>query len=302
MKAEDTGETINSPVYNGVGMPEWINDKGYIGISDPIKDTLMSYNQAVNRALLLYALGKDVCFSSVYEYYYLNADMDNNNHDNQKSHWIADFETSLKNIPYKVKKTYRTKYNETIVLISITDDTDNNPTWFTSVTDTADISVSGSFMYHYEYHNGKNEYGEKQLLKVVTSTDTINSMNWCSTISGNKRTKISSSDEAIYSLKRISTAYDDYGKPTDDMMFAKIEYGLWDSLIDSFFQALTLFETDSVVVENTARQITYEDKGMYGDKNQDISRLVMKTNVSCSLLNVSLKNNNLYGEWRITER
>ena len=301
LNAIDTGETINSPVSGGVDMPNWINNKGYIGISDPIKDTLMSYNQAVKRALLLYALSKDVEFSSVYEYYYLNADLNHNNHDNQKSHWIADFGTSLKSIPYKVKKTYRTKYNDTIVLISIMEDSDENSSWFTSVTDTADIDISGSFMYHYEYHNGKNEYGEKQLLKI-TSSDTIKSMNWCSTISGNNCSKISSSDENIYSLKKISSTYNDYGKTKDDMMFSKIEYGLWNSFIDTFFQSLTLFESNSVVVENTTRQITHEDNGVYTDKNQDISRLVMKTNISCFINTLSLKNNNLYADWEIIEK
>ena len=301
LNVKDTGETIISPVSGGVDIPNWINNKGFIGISDPIKDTVMSYNQAVNRALLLYVLSKNVEFSSVYEYYYLNADLNHNNHDNQKSHWIADFETSLKSIPYKVKKTYRTKYNETIVLISIIEDTDENSSWFTSVTDTADIDVSGSFMYHYEYHNGKNEYRKKQLLKIISS-DTIKSMNWCSTISGNNYSKISSSDETVYSLKRLSPIYNDYGKTNDDMIFSKNEYGLWNSLIDTYFQALTLFESNSVVVENTTRQITHENNGAYTDKNQDISRLVMRTIISCSLKTLSLKNNNLYADWEIIEK
>lgn len=300
LNAHDTGEHTASPVSYGIELPNWISQKGYIGISDPIKDTIISYNQAVNRALFLYALNNGGKLSSVYEYYYLNSDINNKTQDNQKSHWIAEFETSLKDISYKVKRTYRTKYNETIVLLSVIEN-DKNSLSFDPIIEDVNFNVGGSFMYHYEYLDKKNEYGEKQLLKI-TSTDSIKSMNWSSTISGSEYTKISSADDVIFSLKKINTIYNDYGKCTDDIPFAKIEYGLWDSLIDTFFQALSLFEPNSVVVENTTRQITKENNGTYNDKNQNISRLVMKTNISCSLMNIYIKNNNLYTRWNITER
>ena len=171
----DTGETKNTPVSYSVDLPTWLSDNGYIGISDPNNDTIVAYEQAVNRALALYALSNDVIYSSVYEYYYLNANMKVKNHCNQKSHWIAEFETSIENVSYQITKTYRTKYNEIIVLLSVSQN-DNNG---------SNINISGSFMYHYEYLNNKNEYGEKQILEInIADTDCI--MEWNSTISNNK--------------------------------------------------------------------------------------------------------------------
>ena len=287
----DTGETKNTPVSYSVDLPTWLSDNGYIGISDPNNDTIVAYEQAVNRALALYALSNDVIYSSVYEYYYLNANMKVNNHCNQKSHWIAEFETSIENVSYQITKTYRTKYNEIIVLLSVSQN-DNNG---------SNINISGSFMYHYEYLDNKNEYGEKQILEINIA-DTACIMEWNSTISNNKYMKISSLNNTISSLKKISTYYNDYGNTTDNMVFSKIEFGLWNSFIDTFFQSLTIFDPPNIIVENTTRQITHEGNGTYGDKNQNISRMVMKTNISCSLTNISLKNNVLYAKWEVIER
>ena len=287
----DTGETKNTPVSYSVDLPTWLSDNGYIGISDPNNDTIVAYEQAVNRALALYALSNDVIYSSVYEYYYLNANMKVNNHCNQKSHWIAEFETSIENVSYQITKTYRTKYNEIIVLLSVSQN-DNNG---------SNINISGSFMYHYEYLDNKNEYGEKQILEINIA-DTSCIMEWNSTISNNKYMKISSLNNTISSLKKISTYYNDYGNTTDNMVFSKIEFGLWNSFIDTFFQSLTIFDPQNIIVENTTRQITHEGNGTYGDKNQNISRMVMKTNISCSLTNISLKNNVLYAKWEVIER
>mgnify|MGYP003414798865 FL=1 len=61
----DTGETKTTPVSYAIDLPTWLYDSGYIGISDPNKDTIVAYEQAVNRALALYALSNDVSFSSV---------------------------------------------------------------------------------------------------------------------------------------------------------------------------------------------------------------------------------------------
>ena len=89
---------------------------------------------------------------------------------------------------------------------------------------------------------------------------------------------------------------------SDEMVFSKIEFGLWNSFIDTFFQSLSIFEPKNIIIENTTRQITHEENGTYGDKNQNISRMVMKTNISCSLTNISLKNNVLYAKWEVIER
>ena len=287
----DTGETKTTPVSYAIDLPTWLYDSGYIGISDPNKDTIVAYEQAVNRALALYALSNDVSFSSVYEYYYLNANMKVKNHENQKSHWIAEFETSIENVSYQITKTYRTKYNETIVMLSVSQN-DNNG---------SSINISGSFMYHYDYLNNKNEYGEKQILEIKIA-DTASIMEWSSTISNNKYMKISSLNNSISSLKKISTSYNDYGNTTDEMVFSKIEFGLWNSFIDTFFQSLSIFEPKNIIIENTTRQITHEENGTYGDKNQNISRMVMKTNISCSLTDISLKNNVLYTKWEVIDR
>ena len=85
------------------------------------------------------------------------------------------------------------------------------------------------------------------------------------------------------------------------MVFSDINFGLWDSFVDTFFQSISIFESKDVVVKNTTRQISSEDNGMYKNKSQDISRLVMKTKISCRLKHLSLKNNKLYANWEIIE-
>lgn len=289
--ANNTGETICSPVSYGIELPAWMSGNGYIGISDPISDTVIAYNQAVQRALAFYAINSDVDASIVYEYYFLNANKEHKNRENQKSHWIAEFESSVDEISYTVEKVHRTKSNETIVLLNINETTD-------SVTS---VGVSGSFMYHYEYFNSDLSYGEKQILKI-NSTDSIKSSEWNSTVGNAKYIKKSILDDYENTLKKRITSYADFGVVTDDMVFSNTEFGLWNSFVDTFFQALSIFESKDVVVKNTSRQILHEDAGLYKDKTQDISRLIMKTNFSCHVSNISMKDNNLYAVWEFIEK
>lgn len=58
--------------------PEYLLDSDCIGISDPNTDTVVAMVQAVERALAFYAINQNLELSSVYEYYYLDANMDNN--------------------------------------------------------------------------------------------------------------------------------------------------------------------------------------------------------------------------------
>lgn len=288
----DTGESrISSPVSYGEKLPQWFFEGGYIGISDPINDTIMAYNQAVQRALIFYTLSSNVDASIVYEYYYLNANKINRNRENQKSHWISEFDAFANAIDYTVKNVYRTKYNETIVLLDVDRETEEANTH---------VAVSGSFMYHYEYLNEKLAYGEKQILKTIT-TDSIEYSEWNSTIDNAQYLKTTTSDEYLNTLKKFIVSYSDAGSITDEMVFSDINFGLWDSFVDTFFQSISIFESKDVVVKNTTRQISSEDNGIYKNKSQDISRLVMKTKISCCLKYLSLKNNKLYANWEIIE-
>ncbi|MBR7175824.1 MAG: hypothetical protein IKD32_00775 [Bacteroidales bacterium] len=262
----------------------------YIGISDPISDTIVALTQAVQRALAFYALNQNMEISSVYEYYYIDDDIDVHCN-NKKSHWIADFESKLENYSYSIEKILYTKYNEIVVLINVTDDASADN----------ELSIAGSFMYHYDYMNRKVEYGEKQLL-LISCPEMINSLKWISLIDKNITQKGTSVNDNLYRLKNMVNIYEDYGTVDDNMVFSDIRYGLWNSYIDNFFQAVSNFEPTNIVLKNSTRHISLETDGDFGEKSQDIIRRVIKTKVSCSLMSLSLKNNKLYANWEIIER
>ena len=284
------GETYASPISYGADLPDWISSEGYLGISDPLLDTIQAYDQAVQRALAFYAIGNNMNFSSVYEYYYLISNMENVDCDNQKSHWMVEFDVESTNLSYEVIKSYRTKYNETIVLLSVEQGEGD-----------VDINVSGSFMYHYEYYNKRAEYGEKKIM-TISSDGLIESLEWNSILSRQGYLKKTSINDEENTIIRYLNKYKDFGNVSDDMVFSNTEFGLWNSYIDTFLQALSIFESKYVVVENTSRAIRAEDMKYYDEKSQNLSRLVMRTNISCSLNDFSLKDNNFYANWVISER
>ena len=174
-----------------------------------------------------------------------------------------------------------------------------------NVTDDAsadnELSIAGSFMYHYDYMNRKVEYGEKQLL-LISCPEMINSLKWISLIDKNITQKGTSVNDNLYRLKNMVNIYEDYGTVDDNMVFSDIRYGLWNSYIDNFFQAVSNFEPTNIVLKNSTRHISLETDGDFGEKSQDIIRRVIKTKVSCSLMSLSLKNNKLYANWEIIER
>ena len=284
-----TGEMSFSPVSCHSDEEKNLIESKYIGISDPISDTIVALNQAVQRALAFYALNQNMEISSVYEYYYIDDDVDVHCN-NKKSHWIADFESKLENYSYSIEKILYTKYNEIVVLINVTDDASADN----------ELSIAGSFMYHYDYMNRKVEYGEKQLL-LISCPDMINSLKWNSLIDKNITQKETSVNDNLYRLKNVVNIYEDYGTVDDNMVFSDIRYGLWNSYIDNFFQAVSNFEPTNIVLKNSTRHISLETDGDFGEKSQDIIRRVIKTKVSCSLMSLSLKNNKLYANWEIIE-
>lgn len=290
LTGSDAGDKKSS-VSSRDDLPSWFFEGGSIGISDPNMDTIVGYNQALRRALAFYAINQKMELSSVYEYYYNNNHL-NDVYNNQKSHWIADFETGLENCSYKVEKVFHTKYNETIVLLKINEDeTSDNK-----------LDVEGSFMYHYDYIDDKSEYGEKQILTISTEDEFFKEMSWMSTIDIYNVKKVTYINELPLKLKHSVYSYNDYGYVDDNMVFVDNKYGLWDCYVDSFLQAISNFEPDGIVLKNSTRQITQENNGDYGDKSQDIIRRVIKTEISCSLKSLSLKNNKLYANWEIVER
>lgn len=284
-----TGEMSFSPVSCHSDEGKNLIESKYIGISDPISDTIVALNQAVQRALAFYALNQNMEISSVYEYYYIDDDVDVHCN-NKKSHWIADFESKLENYSYSIEKILYTKYNEIVVLINVTDDASADN----------ELSIAGSFMYHYDYMNRKVEYGEKQLL-LISCPDMIDSLKWNSLIDKNITQKETSVNDNLYRLKNMVNIYEDYGTVDDNMVFSDIRYGLWNSYIDNFFQAVSNFEPTNIVLKNSTRHISLETDGDFGEKSQDIIRRVIKTKVSCSLMSLSLKNNKLYANWEIIE-
>lgn len=285
-----TGEMSFSPVSCHSDEKKNLIESKYIGISDPISDTIVALTQAVQRALAFYALNQNMEISSVYEYYYIDDDVDVHCN-NIKSHWIADFESKLENYSYSIEKILYTKYNEIVVLINVTDDASADN----------ELSIAGSFMYHYDYMNRKVEYGEKQLL-LISCPEMINSLKWNSLIDKNITQKETSVNDNLYRLKNMVNIYEDYGTVDDNMVFSDIRYGLWNSYIDNFFQAVSNFEPTNIVLKNSTRHISLETDGDFGEKSQDIIRRVIKTKVSCSLMSLSLKNNKLYASWEIKER
>ena len=261
-----------------------------LGISDPNSDEETAYQQAVKRALAFYAIAQEVELSSLYELYYMNSNT-TYSIDNQKSHWMAELNSSVSNYSYNVKEVYRTKYNETIVLLEVKKEEKQNNT----------ISTSFSFMYYFDDVNGRMEYGEKQIVDIL-SHDDINILEWISTIDKTSTKKLSYNNKLKTKIKPYAYYYEDYGTITDDMLFSDNKYGLWNSYVDTFFQAISAFESDNSSIKSTNRQITTEVNGSFEDKNQDIIRSVTKTHVSCFLVNISLKNNKFYASWEVKEK
>lgn len=289
---KDTGEKVSS-VSSRNDLPGWVLNckNANIGISDPNLDTIVAYNQAVNRALAFYALNQSMELSSVYEYYYHDNNL-NGNYNNQKSHWIAEFETSLENFSYEVLDVFFTKYNEIIVSVKVNKDTKSDK----------ELVVNGSFMYHYDYVNDKVEYGEKQLLSITTDDDIVSEILWMSTIDNANIVKMTYINELPFKLKTSVNVYEDNGNVNDDMFFLENRYGLWDCYVDTFMQAVSNFEPDGIVLKNSTRQITQDENGNYGDKSQDIMRRVIKNKVSSSLKSLSFKSGMLYADWEIVEK
>ena len=280
--AEDKMSSVSPFLYN--------NHYLCLGISDPNNDAEAAYQQAVKRALAFYAISQEVKLSSLYELYYMNSNA-SYTIDNQKSHWMAELNSSVSNYSYNVKTVYKTKYNETIVLLEVENDEKQNNT----------ISTSFSFMYYFDDLNGKMEYGEKQIVNIL-SHDDINILEWISTIDRTSVKKLSYNNKLKTKIKPYDYSYEDYGTITDDMLFSDNKYGLWNSFVDTFFQAISVYESDNSLIKSTNRLITNEVNGNFEDKSQDIIRSVINTKVSCFLVNVSLKNNKFYASWEVKEK
>ena len=286
-----TGESSSVP--SRCELPSWFIkcDNLTIGISDPNLDSIVAYHQAVKRALAFYAINQNMKLSSVYEYYYHDNNL-NGNYNNQKSHWIAEFETKLEKFSYEVNNVFRTKYDEIIVSITVNeDDASDN-----------ELDVKGSFMYHYDYINDKLEYGEKQLLSISMNNEYLNNVYWMSTIDGNKIVKMTYINDLPLKIKHAIRIYEDCGYVNDQMVFVENKYGLWDCYVDSFFQSISNFESENIVLKNSTRQITHETNGDFGDRSQDIIRRIIKTKVSCSLKSLSFKDNMLHANWEVVEK
>ena len=197
----------------------------------------------------------------------------------------------MENFSYEVEKVFRTKYNEIIVSIKVNEDKSSDNELF----------VKGSFMYHYDYIDGKMAYGEKQLLSISANDNDFEKLSWVSTIDNDIVVKKTYINELPFKLKRTVNVFNECGNVDGDMPFVENKYGLWDCYIDTFLQAISNFESENIVLKNSTRQITHETNGDFGDKSQDIIRRVIKSDISCSLKSISLKNNMFYANWEVVE-
>ena len=130
----------------------------------------------------------------------------------------------------------------------------------------------------------------------------LNNVYWMSTIDGNKIVKMTYINDLPLKMKHAIRIYEDCGYANDQMVFVENKYGLWDCYVDSFFQSISNFESENIVLKNSTRQITHETNGDFGDRSQDIIRRIIKTKVSCSLKSLSFKDNMLHANWEVVEK
>jgi hypothetical protein len=144
-------------------------------------------------------------------------------------------------------------------------------------------------------------YGEKQLLSISANDNDFEKLSWVSTIDNDIVVKKTYINELPFKLKHTINMFEECGNVDGDMPFVENKYGLWDCYIDTFLQAISNFEAENIVLKNSTRQITHETNGDFGDKSQDIIRRVIKSDISCSLKSISLKNNMFYANWEVVE-
>lgn len=281
----DTG--ASSPVSD-CSLPAWfLPSNGFIGVSDPKLDSADGYNQAVARALLMYSVSNNISISTVYELYY-HVENNSVSIDNVKSRFLSEFKSEVANYSYEVTNYYVTKYNETIVDVVVFEDAkaDNQ------------ISTDASLMLSFDSNKGHSSFGEQIMLNSVYKSDSTIEASWKSIFINGSCKKTSSLGGKNLEIQKPYSYYEDYGNgDSDDYVFSDLKNGLWNAYVDLFFQALSNFRCNDVIIKVTGRNISEAYNESYNEKSQRIARMAFCTEANAKINNIILKNNVLYAKW-----
>ena len=293
-----TGGFLCSPVCAGNQFPKWFYEcNGAIGISDMYLDKEQAVKQAVSRALFMQALSEGLEIASVYELYYHMETGNINSVDDQKSHCIAEFSTELLDYDYEIVDVFYTDYAEAVVLLNVTHGNDDG--------DQKDAGFNGAYMFYYDGTIRYPEYGDILQIEMFTSEEDVKSLNWRSVTEDNYATVTSETDSVSVRILEKYYRYDEGGKTDKFAIYQNTRHGLWHCFTDTFMQALSNFKPRNNIVSSTNRMIseyqTHNNSADYKDKVQDMVRIAYKTNVSCSIGGLSMRDGNLYINWVVDE-
>ncbi|MBQ4205575.1 MAG: hypothetical protein II662_02830 [Bacteroidales bacterium] len=288
-----------SPAYADYKeLPSWFfNPYGVIGVSDMDLDSVTAVNQAVVRAMFMHAISQKLSMSSVYELYYHMENDGNNNIDDQKSHCLAEFETSISGYGYDIIDIGFTKYKEAIVLLNVYNDYDEN--------NEKSANFNGSYMFYFDGTIRNPEYGDTFVLDMSAPGEDINNLKWLSKTEGRYSVQTSTIDSITNNVIERYYSYGAGGSVPKNVVNQNTRHGLWHSIADTFMQAMTNFIPQKATIKSTNRMITdYQSLNQsadYRDKVQDIVRMTFKTDLSCRINGIECENGVMYVDWDVSE-
>ena len=290
---------VYSPAYADYKeLPSWFfNPYGVIGVSDMDLDSVTAVNQAVVRAVFMHAISQKLSISSVYELYYHMENDGNNNIDDQKSHCLAEFETSISGYGYDIIDIGFTKYKEAIVLLNVYNDYDEN--------NEKSANFNGSYMFYFDGTIRNPEYGDTFVLDMSAPGEDINNLKWLSKTEGRYSVQTSTIDSITNNVIERYYSYGAGGSVPKNVVNQNTRHGLWHSIADTFMQAMTNFIPQKATIKSTNRMITdYQSLNQsadYRDKVQDIVRMTFKTDLSCRINGIECENGVMYVDWDVSE-
>ena len=290
---------VYSPAYADYKeLPSWFfNPYGVIGVSDMDLDSVTAVNQAVVRAMFMHAISQKLSMSSVYELYYHMENDGNNNIDDQKSHCLAEFETSISGYGYDIIDIGFTKYKEAIVLLNVYNDYDEN--------NEKSANFNGSYMFYFDGTIRNPEYGDTFVLDMSAPGEDINNLKWLSKTEGRYSVQTSTIDSITNNVIERYYSYGAGGSVPKNVVNQNTRHGLWHSIADTFMQAMTNFIPQKATIKSTNRMITdYQSLNQsadYRDKVQDIVRMTFKTDLSCRINGIECENGVMYVDWDVSE-
>ena len=290
---------VYSPAYADYKeLPSWFfNPYGVIGVSDMDLDSVTAVNQAVVRAMFMHAISQKLSMSSVYELYYHMENDGNNNIDDQKSHCLAEFETSISGYGYDIIDIGFTKYKEAIVLLNVYNDYDEN--------NEKTANFNGSYMFYFDGTIRNPEYGDTFVLDMSAPGEDINNLKWLSKTEGRYSVQTSTIDSITNNVIERYYSYGAGGSVPKNVVNQNTRHGLWHSIADTFMQAMTNFIPQKATIKSTNRMISdYQSLNQsadYRDKVQDIVRMTFKTDLSCRINGIECENGVMYVDWDVSE-